>query len=116
MSRSSGASVVIVNGALTAFLRRKNPSLRVFLPDSEPERTQAAGALARKLAEVAVARQTLKEGLLISEINDQPAETHLLARFLEESGFVRTAHGFQMRRSRRTSQDITETGEESETA
>ena len=99
MARAAGASVVIINGVLAAFLRRKNPALRVFLPDAEPERTQWARALARKLAEVAVARQTLKQGLLIGEINDAPAHEHFLARFLEESGFLRSAHGFQMRRS-----------------
>ena len=99
MARAAGASVVIINGALVAFLRRNNPSLRVFLPDDEPEQTQFARTLARTLAEVAVARQTLKQGLLIGEINDVPAHEHFLARFLEESGFLRSAFGFQMRRS-----------------
>jgi ATP-dependent Lhr-like helicase len=99
MARASAASVVMVDGALTAFLRRKNPNLRVFLPDAEPERTQLARALARKLADVAAARQTMKQGLLIGEINGAPAHEHFLARFLEESGFLRTAFGFQMRRS-----------------
>jgi ATP-dependent Lhr-like helicase len=35
---------------------------------------------------------------LISGINGVPAREHFLARFLEESGFVPTALGFQMRR------------------
>ncbi len=99
MARAAGASVIIVNGVLAAFLRRKNPSVRVFLPDAEPERTQFARALARKLAEVAAARQTLKQGLLIGEINGAPAHDHFLARFLEDAGFLRSAFGFQMRRS-----------------
>jgi ATP-dependent helicase Lhr and Lhr-like helicase len=99
MARTAGASVVIINGELAAFLRRRNPSLRVFLPEAEPERTQFARALARKLAEVAAERQTLKQGLLVGEINGAPAQVHVLARFLEESGFLRTALGFQMRRS-----------------
>jgi len=98
MARVSGASVVLVNGRLAAFLRRKNPAIRVFLPEDEPERTQTARALAAKLAAVAYERQDLRHGLLIAEINDAPAREHLLAQFLEEHGFMDTAMGFQMRR------------------
>jgi ATP-dependent Lhr-like helicase len=87
-----------VNGALAAFLRRRNPAIRVFLPEDEPERSQFARALARKLAEVAFQRQSRKSGLLIAEINGSDAREHFLARFLEESGFLSTALGFQMRR------------------
>jgi ATP-dependent Lhr-like helicase len=99
MARASGASVVLVNGDLAAFLRRRNPSLRVFLPEDEPDHTQYARALARRLAEVAVRRQSRKQGLLIGEINGKPAREHFLARFLEESGFMDSALGFQMRRT-----------------
>ncbi|MFN7993148.1 MAG: DEAD/DEAH box helicase [Bryobacteraceae bacterium] len=98
MSRSAGASVVLVNGRLSAFLRRRNPAIRVFLPEDEPECGQAARELARKLAEVAVRRQGRRSGLLIGEIDGQPAREHFLARFLEDAGFVATAAGFQMRR------------------
>ena len=90
--------MVLVNGRLAAFLRRRNPVLRVFLPEDEPERTQVARALASKLAEVAVKRQSRKGGLLIGEINGSPAREHFLARFLLDAGFVETALGFQMRR------------------
>ncbi|HWR16602.1 MAG TPA: DEAD/DEAH box helicase [Terriglobales bacterium] len=99
MARASGASVVLIDGILAAFLRRRNPSIRVFLPEDEPDRSQYARALARQLAEVAVRRQSRKQGLLIGEINNAPAREHFLARFLEESGFVDTALGFQMRRT-----------------
>ncbi len=98
MARVSSASVVLVNGRLAAFLRRKNPALRVFLPEDEPERTQTARALAAKLAEVARERQDLRQGLLIAEINDAPARRHLVGEFLVEYGFMDTAMGFQMRR------------------
>ncbi|MEO8371718.1 MAG: DEAD/DEAH box helicase, partial [Candidatus Solibacter sp.] len=33
MSRAAGASVVLINGQLSAFLRRRNPSIRVILPE-----------------------------------------------------------------------------------
>jgi ATP-dependent Lhr-like helicase len=98
MARVSGASVILVNGSLVAFLRRKNPSLRVWLPEDEPDRSRYARALASKLAQVALEWQTPRQGLLIGEINDEPAIEHFVAPFLEESGFVATALGFQMRR------------------
>jgi ATP-dependent Lhr-like helicase len=97
-ARASGASVVLVNGRLAAFLRRRNPAIRVFLPEDEPERTQTARELANKLATVALARQSRRHGLLIGEINDHPAREHFLAHFLQDAGFVDTAAGFHMRR------------------
>ena len=98
MARVSGASVVLVNGRLAAFLRRRNPALRVFLPEDEPDRSQVSRALAMKLAEVAVRRQSRRSGLLIGDINGEPAREHFLGRFLQDAGFVETALGFQMRR------------------
>jgi ATP-dependent Lhr-like helicase len=97
MARAAGASVVLINGRLTAFLRRRNPSIRVILPENEPDRTRTSRELARKLAEVAIRRQTRRSGLLIGEINDAPAREHFLARFLEEAGFVQSPLGLQMR-------------------
>ena len=98
MSRTSGAAVVLINGNLTAFLRRRNQEVQVFLPESEPERTRFARELAKKLAEIAILRQGRKSGMLIGTINGEIARGHFLARFLEESGFVDTAMGFHMRR------------------
>jgi ATP-dependent Lhr-like helicase len=98
MARASGASVVLINGRLSAFLRRGNPSLRVFLPENEPERTQYSRALAKCLAALAMRRQTKRSGLLITHIDDLAAHEHSLGRFLEEAGFVATTVGFQMRR------------------
>ena len=97
MARAAGASVVLINGQLAAFLRRRNPAIRVLLPENEPERTRFARQLAKSLAEVAIRRQTRRSGLLIGEIDDAPARDHFLARFLEEAGFVPSPLGFQMR-------------------
>jgi ATP-dependent Lhr-like helicase len=102
MARTSGASVILINGQLAAFLRRRNPTLRVFLADSEPERSQFARELAKKLAELAIRRQSRRQGLLIGEINDAPAREHFLAHHLEDAGFVNTVLGYQMRRSKTT--------------
>jgi ATP-dependent Lhr-like helicase len=99
MARVSGASVVLVDGALAAFLRRRNPALRVFLPDEEPDRSRYARELAKKLAEVALKRQSRRSGLLVGEINGNPAREHLLSGYLLDARFVDTALGFQMRRS-----------------
>src|SRR5262249_16926550 len=73
MSRTSGAGVVLINGQLAAFFRRRNPGIRVFLPEGEPDRTYCSQVLAKKLAEVAVRRQGRRSGLLIGQINDVPA-------------------------------------------
>jgi ATP-dependent Lhr-like helicase len=98
MSRAAGANVVLVNGRLAAFFRRKNPAIRVFLPEDEPERSQVARQLSQKLAAVAIRFQGRRTGLLIATINEEPASDHFLSRFLEESGFVATSAGYQMRR------------------
>ena len=98
LARTVGTSVVLVDGKLVAYLRRNSDAITVFLPDSEPEQSSTARALAKKLAEVAIARQRFKAGLLVGEINGVPAAEHFLARFLQEAGFVKTALGYQMRR------------------
>jgi ATP-dependent helicase Lhr and Lhr-like helicase len=98
LARAVGASVVLVNGALAAYLRRRNPELLVFLPPDEPERSAVARALAERLAQIALALQKQKKGLLIGSINGISAGRHFLAPFLEKAGFVATAMGFQMRR------------------
>ena len=100
MARTAGASVILINGQLAAFLRRRNPALRVFLPESEPERSLFARELAKKLAELAVRRLNLRQGLLIGEINNAPAREHFLAPYLEDARFVNTVLGYQMRRTK----------------
>ncbi len=98
MSRTRGAGVILIQGELTAFLRRGNPAIKVFLPSMEPDRTKVSQQLAKRLATLAIERQGRRSGLLIGSINDIPAREHFLARFLEDAGFVNTALGFQMRR------------------
>jgi ATP-dependent helicase Lhr and Lhr-like helicase len=98
LSRTGGAGVILINGVLTAFLRRRSQEIQVFLPEGEPTRSRFTRELAKKLAELAIRRQGRKTGLLIGTINGESTRTHFLARFLEEAGFVNTAVGFQMRR------------------
>lgn len=98
LARAAGAGVILVNGQLAAYLRRRNPAIRIFLPENEPERTQFAREVATRLANLAIRRQSRMQGLLIATINDQPAKDHFMARFLEDAGFVSTALGYHMRR------------------
>lgn len=98
MARAGGADVILVNGRLAAFFRRRNPAVQVFLPEDEPERSMVARELAQRLALAAIRYQSRRGGLLISSVDTVPAGEHFLGRFLEESGFVPTAMGYQMRR------------------
>ena len=98
MARAAGANVILVNGRLAAYFRRRNPAIQVLLPDEEPERSRFARSLANKLAQVAMRHQSRRSGLLIASINEAPATDHFLGRFLEQAGFVPSAAGYQMRR------------------
>jgi ATP-dependent Lhr-like helicase len=96
-TRSVGARVVLANGALCAYLPRGGRQLVVWLPEDEPMRSSVGRALADALA--ALARDEVRGGLLIGEINAQEPALHPLARYLIEAGFHPSAMGLQMRRS-----------------
>jgi ATP-dependent Lhr-like helicase len=95
-TRTVGALVVLVNGALAAYIPRGGRQLTVFLPEDEPGRSTTGRALARALA--ALARDEHRGGLLLAEINGREPIEHPLAPFLIEAGFNPSAMGFQMRR------------------
>jgi len=98
-TRSVGSLVVLVNGALAAYVARGGRQLLAFLPDDEPVRTIAGRALAVCLAKLARTEEG-RGGLLISEINGIPAADHPFASFLADSGFSPSAMGLQMRKPR----------------
>ena len=105
LTRSVGASVVLRNGDLVAYLRRGNPNLQVFLPAEEPERSQAARDLSQFLVQSAQMEMAAREGdrgagLLIAQINGQTVGAHFLARFLLDAGFHAAPNGFNVRRVR----------------
>jgi ATP-dependent Lhr-like helicase len=102
LTRSVGARVVLVDGALTAYLRRGNPNIQVLLPEDEPARSQTARALAEFLVTY-VQRGDNPEGrgrtsMLISSVNGVPVAEHPLARFLLDAGFQAAPLGFNVRR------------------
>jgi len=91
-TRSVGAVVMLINGALAAYISRGSRQLTVFLPEDEPARSTVARALATKLAGLA-------SSMLIAEVNGMPAGEHPVAPFLIQAGFNASAMGFQIRRS-----------------
>jgi ATP-dependent Lhr-like helicase len=93
-TRTVGALVMLVNGALAAYLPRGGRQLVVYLPEDEPARSTTGRALARALA--ALARDEQRGGLLVAEVNGQDPARHPIAPYLIEAGFNPSAMGFQM--------------------
>ena len=93
-TRSAGTGVILVNGALAAYLTRNDRSLLVFLPEDEPARSLVATAVAGKLFALATGGSD-RPGMLISEINGSAATGHPLADHLVRAGFNRRPTGFQ---------------------
>ena len=94
-TRSVGANVILVNGALAAYIGRGEKQLSVFLPDDEPSRGTVGREVARMLADLVESGQ--RRALLIAEVNDEQATRSVLAPYLAEHGFIATAMGFQKR-------------------
>jgi ATP-dependent Lhr-like helicase len=94
-TRSVGATVILVDGALAAHLARGDRQLTTFLPDAEPARTRAARAIAGVLIDRARRGGDTPRGMLIEEIDGLPPSGHPLARYLGDAGFVGGAMGFQ---------------------
>lgn len=102
LTRSVGASVVLRNGALVAYMRRNNPALHVFLPADEPDRSLTAGELAVFLSNYAQSLLQNPEtrhhgGLLIATIGGRPAHEHRFTAFLLEAGFHPSPRGLHVR-------------------
>jgi ATP-dependent Lhr-like helicase len=98
-TRTVGALVVLVNGALAAYVARGGRQATVYVPEDEPARSMVGRALAGALADRA--RDEERGGLLIAEINGAPPADHAVAPYLVEAGFYPSAMGFQMRKSDR---------------
>jgi ATP-dependent Lhr-like helicase len=97
-TRSVGARVILINGALAAYVTKGDRQLLTFLPASEPERSQASRLVARVLIERARstdAEGDSRRGALIEEIDGGPPAGHPLSPYLVEAGFVPGAMGFQ---------------------
>ena len=97
ITRSAGARVFLVDGALAAYLRRGERELLLFLPEAEPQRSTVARGVARMLFHLAIAREEPRRGMLLAEINGGPAVAHPASRLFIDEGFVATAMGLQAR-------------------
>ena len=96
-TRTVGSLVVLVNGALAAYISRGARQLTVFLPEDEPARSATARALAARLA--ALAREDDSRAPAPHRRDQRRARVRTPAgRFLVDAGFSPSAMGFQMRR------------------
>jgi ATP-dependent Lhr-like helicase len=94
-TRSVGATVILVNGALGAYLARGDRQLTTFLPDAEPQRSVAARAIATVLIERGRSGTNGQRGMLIEEIDGAAATLHPLRASLIDAGFIAGALGLQ---------------------
>jgi ATP-dependent Lhr-like helicase len=111
-TRTVGATVIIFDGALMAYLGRGDRQLLTWLPEADPERSWAAAATSRALINLARSGTGSRDedesprGMLLEEIDGMPASVHPLARYLTEAGFRSGAMGFRATfPNRQTSRD-----------
>jgi ATP-dependent Lhr-like helicase len=93
--RAAGASVVLVDGELGAYLGRGENSLTTFLPADEPARSARARAVARALAGLVETRR--RRMLLISSVDGQDPALSPIAGELRMAGFLPGARGWLKR-------------------
>jgi ATP-dependent Lhr-like helicase len=96
--RVVGASVVIVDGAMTVYLARGDREITVSLPENEPFRTRAARAAARGMMSVGRGDRGVPRPMAITRINGESALEHPFMVHLEEAGFVRAGTGLHIPR------------------
>jgi ATP-dependent Lhr-like helicase len=95
LMRVAGSSIILVNGALAAYVGRGEKQVTIFLPENEPSRTSVAREIAGALAGLVATGG--RPALLIAEINGQPAAKSPLASVLAEAGFTPGSSGYLMR-------------------
>jgi len=95
LTRSVGASVILVNGALAAYIGRGEKQILTFLPEEEPSRGMVGRAIAAALA--SRVDEGTRRALLISEVDGKPVARSPLAPFLVDAGFSPSAVGYQKR-------------------
>ena len=87
-TRSVGATVILVDGALASYLARGDRQLITFLPEAEPDRSKVGRAVARVLIDRARTGGDTPRGMLIEEIDGTAPSRHPLSPFLVEAGFA----------------------------
>ena len=103
-TRSVGATVVLVNGGIAAYLARGDRQLLTWMPDAEPDRSKVARSVARALIDRARTGGDAPRGMLIEQIDGLLPAAHVFAPYLAEAGFTSGALGMQaILRSRQSS-------------
>jgi ATP-dependent Lhr-like helicase len=87
--RNVGSSVILVDGALAAYVGRGEKQLTAYLPEDEPRRSLVAREIAKSLARLV--ESGARRALLLADFDDA------LAPFLAEAGFRSTGSGYQLR-------------------
>jgi ATP-dependent helicase Lhr and Lhr-like helicase len=95
LSRSAGAAVILVDGALAAWIPRGWKSLQLVPPEDEAERQRTYRAIATALARLV--EEGERKTLLFVEIDGIPADQHPFAEALLARRFVRTTQGLHLR-------------------
>ena len=93
---AAGATVVLVDGSLAAWMGRAERGLTVFLdgvPDREP--ADVAAEVARALA--AQVGPGGRRALFVREVNGVPAQQTRMAAALQAAGFTFGPHGYMKR-------------------
>ncbi|NUO48104.1 MAG: DEAD/DEAH box helicase [Polyangiaceae bacterium] len=94
--RAAGAHVILVDGALGAFIGRGDENIALFLPPEEPDRSRVATAVA-----VALSRELdrgAKRAITIAKIDGIDAASSAVAPTWKLSGFVVSGSGLLVRR------------------
>jgi ATP-dependent Lhr-like helicase len=93
--RVAGSLVIMVDGALAAYVARDEHSVLTFIDVEEPEAARMRAAVARALASEAVPER--RDPLFIEEIDGAPVDESALAEPLRGAGFARTPRGYLLR-------------------
>ncbi len=89
--RAAGATVVLLDGMLVGWMGRGDHPVLTFLPETEPDRSEAADALAHGLGTLVDGRA--RRALLVSTIDGHDAARSPLAPAFLRAGFAATARG-----------------------
>jgi ATP-dependent Lhr-like helicase len=92
--RAAGTHVVLVDGALAAWMGRGEKEIVTMLPGDEPGRSRVAQALARALA--AWTARAARHGIAWTLVDGAPVAESPLAAFLKEAGFVPWGTGLRL--------------------
>jgi hypothetical protein len=88
--RSAGACVILRSGNLIGYLGRTHQHLLCFLPESDPERSEAQSDLVRAL----VMRARNAGPLYLTKIDGAEPGDSELSDYLKRGGFVATSRGY----------------------